>query len=207
MRALRIGCLAALLALVAFAASARTLLRDPDIEYALKKLAEPIVGVSGMSIGRIDIMVIHDDRMNAFIVDDRTVFIHSGLILRLGSAAELQSVIAHEIAHIANGHIPRRAGNRRAAGRSAFAGMALGLAAALAGDPSAGAGLALGALSGDLVTAAGGAGAGALFVLTVAPTELRIISWQKRVTATGSTLRVVDALGTRHRPGGRPVSR
>ncbi|MDU8945055.1 M48 family metalloprotease [Ovoidimarina sediminis] len=147
MRALRIGCLAALLALVAFAASARTLLRDPDIEYALKKLAEPIVGVSGMSIGRIDIMVIHDDRMNAFIVDDRTVFIHSGLILRLGSAAELQSVIAHEIAHIANGHIPRRLSNRRAASRSAFAGMALGLAAALAGESQAAAGLAIGTQS------------------------------------------------------------
>ena len=147
MRALRIGCLAVLLALVAHAASARTLLRDPDIEYALKRLAEPIVAVSGLSSGRIDILVIQDDRMNAFIVDDRTVFIHSGLILRLGSAAEMQSVIAHEVAHIANGHIPRRLSNRRAAGRSAFAGMALGLAAALAGEGQAAAGLAIGTQS------------------------------------------------------------
>ena len=87
-------------------------------------------------------------------------------------------------------------------GAGLFRSSARSLMAAVAVAP---AGLALGALAGDLVTAAAGALTGALFVLAVAPTEMRVISWQRRVTAAGSTLRVVDALGTRHRLGGGPV--
>jgi len=76
----------------------------------------------------------------------------------------------------------------------------------LAAASIAPAGLSLGALSGDLVTAAAGAAAGALLVLAVAPTEVRVISWQRRVGATGSLLRVMDALGTRRRPERLPVT-
>lgn len=132
---------------LAAAAQGRTILRDPDIEYALSRLARPLVAAAGLSPARIDVLVIQDDRMNAFIVDDRTVFIHSGLILRLGDAAELQAVIAHELAHIANGHISRRMGNMKAAGRVAAIGAALGAAAAIAGDSRLGAGAALGVAS------------------------------------------------------------
>ncbi len=150
LRVFRIGVLAVLLAVLATASLARTLIRDPDIEYALDELARPVINASGLAASRIDILVIQDDRMNAFIVNDRSVFIHSGLILRLESAAELQAVIAHEVAHIANGHIPRRLGNQRAAARSSFAGVALGLAAALAGAPEAAAGLSIGVQSSAL---------------------------------------------------------
>lgn len=143
--ALRAALAAALWAAMALAAEARTILRDPDIEYALKELAKPLIAAAGLSPSRIDVLVIQDDRMNAFIVDDRTVFIHSGLILRLGSAAELQAVIAHELAHIANGHISRRMANAKAASRLAAIGTALGVAAAIAGESEAGAGAALGA--------------------------------------------------------------
>ena len=140
-----IGGLPALaLVLSASAAQAQTLLRDPDIEYALSRLLQPLVAVSGLSKGQVDVLVIKDDRMNAFIVNDRTIFVHSGLILRIGSAAELQAVLAHELAHITNGHITRRIANAQAAGRAQAAGLALGIAAALAGSGDAAAGLALG---------------------------------------------------------------
>lgn len=126
---------------------AQTILRDPDIEHGLRELARPLITTAGLSPARIDILVIQDDRMNAFIVDDRTVFIHSGLILRLETAAELQAVIAHELAHIANGHIARRMANRRAAGRVAAVGAALGVAAALAGNPDVGGAASIGVAS------------------------------------------------------------
>ncbi len=129
-------------------ALARGILRDPDIEYALTELARPMIAAAGLSPARIKVIVINDDRMNAFIVDDRTVFIHSGLILRLDSAAELQAVIAHELAHIANGHIVRRMGNRKTMGQVAAVGAALGLAAAASGNGDVAAGIALGVASG-----------------------------------------------------------
>lgn len=148
----RVSCAAVLMAglCVMFAACAvqgRSLIRDPDIEYGLKELAKPLISAAGLSPSRIDVLVINDDSMNAFVINDRTVFLHSGLIMRLGRADELQAVIAHELAHIANGHIARRMANAKAAGRIAAIGTALGAATAAAGDADVGAGLAIGVAS------------------------------------------------------------
>jgi predicted Zn-dependent protease len=43
---------------VAAPARAITLLRDPDIEYALRELATPILRAAGLSANRVDILVI-----------------------------------------------------------------------------------------------------------------------------------------------------
>jgi predicted Zn-dependent protease len=58
----------------------------------------------------------------------------------------LQSIIAHEAAHIANGHISRRITNLRSANTAAGFGFALALAVAIASDnPTAAGGIAAGA--------------------------------------------------------------
>lgn len=100
---------------ITLAAPARavTLLRDPDIEHALRALGAPVLRAAGLNPDRVDIMVIDDSSMNAFVIDADSIFIHSGLLLRMDSPAMLQSVIAHEAAHIANGHLMRRPINAR----------------------------------------------------------------------------------------------
>ena len=113
-------------------ARALTLLRDPDIEHALKELAAPVLKAAGLSPARVGILVIDDAGMNAFVVDADTIFIHSGLILRMQTPAMLQSVIAHEAAHIANGHLMRRPINARNARTAAGIGSALAAAAGIA---------------------------------------------------------------------------
>ncbi|MEM1066856.1 MAG: M48 family metalloprotease [Pseudomonadota bacterium] len=139
-------CIAIVVAVTTAApAVARSLIRDADIEYALGRLAQPLIAAAGLNANRIDILVINDDSMNAFVVNDRAVFLHSGMILRLDTAAELQAVIAHELAHIANGHIARRMTNRRAAGTVGGIAMALGAVAAASGEAGAGAAMAVGA--------------------------------------------------------------
>ncbi|GAA3873835.1 M48 family metalloprotease [Celeribacter arenosi] len=146
MRALVRTCLIALLcAAVPWAAFAKGLLRDPDIEYALGRLASPLFTAAGLSASRMRIVVVDDDEPNAFVVDNQHIFIHSGLILRLKSASELQAVLAHEIAHITGGHIARRAANSRAASQAAMIGMMLsGVAIAAGADGRAATGVALG---------------------------------------------------------------
>lgn len=136
--------LALCLILAALPAQAVTLLRDPDIEHALRRLAAPVLQQAGLS-GSTPVLVVKDSRLNAFVVDRNAIYVHSGLILRSASPSELQFVIAHEAAHIANGHITRRRLNAAASSRIAALGTALGVAAAAgSGNPQAGAGVAIG---------------------------------------------------------------
>ncbi|HKL65275.1 MAG TPA: M48 family metalloprotease [Roseovarius sp.] len=126
-------------------ARALTLLRDPDIEHGLKQLAAPVLRAAGLSADRVDILVIDAPSLNAFVVDANSIFLHSGLILRMDNPAMLQSVIAHEAAHIANGHLMRRPVNLRNARTAAALGSILaGIAGAAAGSGEFAAGAAAG---------------------------------------------------------------
>ena len=147
MQHLRLFAICFSLIAVTFTAPARalTLLRDPDIEYALKQLAEPVLKAAGLSPSRIKILIIDDSSMNAFVADQNHIFVHSGLLLKMKSAAMLQSVLAHEAGHITNGHLLRRpiaARNARtAAGLGAILAGAAAVAAGGGGDAIAGAAL------------------------------------------------------------------
>lgn len=141
---------AVLLVVLTLTAPARavTLLRDADIEHALSELAAPVLRASGLSPGSVQILVVQDSRLNAFIADSQHIFINSGLILRLESAKALQAVVAHEAAHISGGHISRRLGNMRAARTASALGLILAAATGAAtGSGDAVAGIALGTQS------------------------------------------------------------
>lgn len=128
-------------------AQAVSLIRDPDIEHALQKLAAPILKVAGLP-ANTRIMIVNDSKLNAFVVDTRHIFLHSGLLLKAKNAAEIQAVIAHEAAHIANGHLTRRLANLGTAQGAARFGLLLALAVgATTGNAELAGGLALGTQS------------------------------------------------------------
>ncbi len=131
-------------------AAAVTLLRDADIEYGLYILAFPILRAAGLSPTNTRILVVDDDSLNAFVVDHRAIYLHAGLIQKVSSARVLQAVIAHEAAHISNGHIARRITNLKSAQTAAGLGFALAALAAAAGGGEAAAGL--GSLTASLAT-------------------------------------------------------
>lgn len=135
------------LVLSASTSHARGLIRDAELEMALQNLAKPIIRAAGFGSNRIRVLIINDNALNAFVIDSRHIFINSGLIRRLKTPEALQSVIAHELAHIANGHLTRRAGNLRVSNRVTAIGFALAIAAAANGEGRAGAGIALGTAS------------------------------------------------------------
>lgn len=114
------------------AVQAATLVRDADIEHALGQLAGPVLRAAGLSPSRVGIYVVEDNAMNAFVLDPTAIYIHSGMILRLTKASELQAVIAHEAAHIANGHLIQRSANMQSARNVALLGTALSVAAGAA---------------------------------------------------------------------------
>lgn len=133
--------------LLALPAQAIGLLRDADMEHALKQLGAPVLRAAGLSPERVKILVVDDSTLNAFVVSNDAIFVHYGLINKLGSAAMLQGIIAHEAAHITNGHIARRLGNMANARTISGLGLALAAAAAASGNGAAAAGIALGTSS------------------------------------------------------------
>jgi len=130
----------------ALPAAAQTLLRDAELERAFRELARPVIAAAGLSPADIRVLLIRDDSPNAFVIDGSAVFVTSGLVLKMSRPEMLQAVLAHEVAHIANGHITRRAGNARAARSAALFGLALAAAVAQE-NAGAAAGLALGTSS------------------------------------------------------------
>ncbi|MBO9441344.1 M48 family metalloprotease [Phaeobacter italicus] len=125
-------------------AASISLLRDPDIERGLNEVAAPVLRAAGLNAKRVRVLVVNDSSFNAFVIDSQTIFIHYGLILKVDRPEMLQAVIAHEAAHITNGHIARRTQNLRSAQSAAGFGAALAVLAAAAGAGEAAAGIALG---------------------------------------------------------------
>src|SRR6056297_3520533 len=141
---LRMMLIASLAVLIAAQARAVSLLRDPDIEHALSRLASPVLEAAGLPAARIRILVVDDPSLNAFIIDRDHIFLHRGLLLRLKTPEELQAVIAHEAAHMTNGHLARRPVNARRAQTVAGFGLALAAAVAASGESTAAAALGIG---------------------------------------------------------------
>ncbi|MGV6838699.1 MAG: M48 family metalloprotease [Planktomarina sp.] len=125
-------------------AQAVSILRDADIEYGLKQLANPVLTAAGLGGQNVKVLLIDDPRLNAFVIDREHIFIHSGLVLKLDSAAQLQAVISHEAAHISHGHMVRRIQAYKSAQLTSGFGVMLAAAVAAGGNGKAAAGLALG---------------------------------------------------------------
>jgi predicted Zn-dependent protease len=144
MLSLRLAAFVSLITCAQIAQSAG-LLRDSDIEEGLSRLAAPVLIAAGLSPVSTKVLVVDDDRLNAFVIDRRNIFVHSGLILRCKTPEMLQSVIAHEAAHIANGHIARRRQALQLSRNAANFGTALAFAVgAVSGSGEAATGIALG---------------------------------------------------------------
>ncbi|MEM7728419.1 MAG: M48 family metalloprotease [Pseudomonadota bacterium] len=120
-------------------AQAQGLLRDTEIEETLREFSNPLLRAGGLNPQSVDIYLVNDPELNAFVTRGQNIFLHSGLIMRAETPNELKGVIAHEAGHIVGGHIVRSDyGNRSAYGAMLLA-AGVGLAAILAGEGGAGA--------------------------------------------------------------------
>ena len=84
-------------------------IRDAEIERILRGYSEPLFAAAGLDAKSVNIYIIKDDSLNAFVAGGQNVFIHTGMITTLKSPNELKGVIAHETGHISGGHLARGA--------------------------------------------------------------------------------------------------
>ncbi|MGN6357038.1 MAG: M48 family metalloprotease [Novosphingobium sp.] len=122
----------AALALAAQPVAAQSILRDAETEALLRDMATPLVAAAGLDPRNVDIVMINDPSINAFVAGGQAVYINSGLINEASSANEVQGVIAHELGHITGGHVINTSGGKEATGISILS-LLLGAAAAAAG--------------------------------------------------------------------------
>ena len=132
----RLAALVSLVALAAQPASAQSILRDAETEALLHDMAVPLVSAAGLDPKNVDIVLINDPQVNAFVAGGQAVYVNSGLINMASSANEVQGVIAHELGHVTGGHVISDAGGKAASGISILS-LLLGAAAAAAGGGEA----------------------------------------------------------------------
>jgi len=132
-------CTAALLifTLTSQAAMAQSILRDAETEALLHDLATPLVSAAGLDPRNVDVVLVGDRSINAFVAGGQIVFINEGLIETADNAAEVQAVIAHELAHITGGHAVNDGGSKAATGISILSLILGGLAAAAGSSEAA----------------------------------------------------------------------
>ena len=120
------------------AAQGLNVIRDAEMEDAVKQWTAPIIRAAGMQPDQIKFIFVQSDEINAFVAGGANVFIYTGLIDKTDSPLELLGVIAHEIGHIKGGHLTRSAALGENLSYEMILGAILGGAAAvLSGDGSA----------------------------------------------------------------------
>lgn len=116
-----------------------SLIRDAEIEHALLTLASPIFAASGVNPRAVSFHLVNDRGLNAFVMGGQNIYFNTGLIVQARSVGELIGVMAHELGHIAGGHLARGHEEMEAAQRTALIATLLGIgAAAASGDGRAG---------------------------------------------------------------------
>ncbi len=113
-------------------------IRDVEIETMLHDITNPILDAAGVSKGSVNLYIVQDRGLNAFVAGGLNLFLNTGLLMRTEHPGQLAGVIAHEVGHIAGGHLSRIGGAQDRAVAEVVASFVLGAAAAAAGAPALG---------------------------------------------------------------------
>ena len=122
-------------------AAAQSALRDSETELLFKDISRPLITAAGLDPNSVNVVLLSDPEINAFVATGQTVYIQSGLLMASDNVNQLQGVIAHELGHVAGGHSIRIEQGANQATGITIATMVLGALAIAAGAGEAGMGI------------------------------------------------------------------
>lgn len=122
-------------------AAAQSILRDAETEAFFAEMSADIIQAAGLQPRHVQIVLINDKEINAFVAGGQIVYVHSGLITAAKNVNEVQGVVAHELGHVVGGHVIRINEGAKAATGISILSLLLGAAAIAAGAGDAGAGI------------------------------------------------------------------
>ena len=136
-RALRMAVTALMLAFaIVQPAAAQDVLRDSETELLFRDISKPLIQAAGLDPANVRVVLLRDDTINAFVAGGQIVYIHSGLLTAADNVNQVQGVIAHELGHVAGGHILRMGEGAGAATKISILSLVLAAAAMAAGAPA-----------------------------------------------------------------------
>ncbi len=109
-RAARLVCATLVIALVTAAPAkpqGMSLIRDAEVENTIRTYAAPLFDAAGLSAEAVRVHIVNDGGLNAFVAGGLNLFLTSGMLASAEEPGEVIGVIAHEIGHIAGGHLIR----------------------------------------------------------------------------------------------------
>lgn len=107
-------------------------IRDAEVENIIRGYATPLLQAAGIATGDVRLILVRDNQINAFVAGGMNIFIYTGLLRSADSPDEIRGVLAHEIGHIAGGHIARLGAELERASSEALLSTILGVAVAVA---------------------------------------------------------------------------
>jgi len=129
--------LGAALLLAVQPAAAQSVLRDAETEALLQDLVDPLAEAAGLGEGSVEVVLLSDSSINAFVAGGQRIYVHAGLIEAADDVNEVEGVLAHELGHITGGHIIRYSEGAGNATKITLLSALAGVAAALAGGGEA----------------------------------------------------------------------
>ena len=108
------------------------LIRDAEVEDTIRAFATPLFNAADLDPEAVNVYLINDNRLNAFVAGGMNIFVNTGLLMRSESPLQVMGVIAHETGHISGGHLARTQDALRAATIETIIAYVLGAAAAVA---------------------------------------------------------------------------
>ncbi|MGJ8529262.1 M48 family metalloprotease [Maritalea sp.] len=83
------------------------LITDAETEAMLRDFTAPLLKAAGIQKKNLPIYIVNDRRFNAFVIESGAMFVNYGTILESQTPNALKAVIAHEVGHLAGGHLQR----------------------------------------------------------------------------------------------------
>ncbi len=114
------------------------LIRDTEIENLLNDYARTLFREAGLGTGRVTVRIVQNEGFNAFVVDGRNVFIHTGALMQADTPNQIIGVLAHETGHITGGHMAALRARVNADKERALIAQILGIGLMVAGGVAGG---------------------------------------------------------------------
>jgi len=116
-------------------------LRDTETELMFKEMSRPLIIAGGLDPNAVNVVLLNDPEINAFVARGQTVYVQSGLLEAADNVNQLQGVVAHELGHVIAGDAIRSESGEKQATAISILSLVLGAVAIAAGAGDAGVGI------------------------------------------------------------------